>query len=212
MVIKAILFDLDGVLIDSLKTHYLATNSAIKKMGKSITLKQFTEKYWGTYVEINIRRILGLIPEEKVKELVEVYRKNVNVFMKYTKIYPKVKEVLNILKERNLKLGVVTSSLIDSTERLLKSIGIKEYFDVVVCGDMVENPKPAPDGILKACEMLKVNPKETIYVGDNYHDIEAGRRAGSKIVAITTTLTKEELKDAHFVIDNLEELPDLIIS
>jgi HAD superfamily hydrolase (TIGR01549 family) len=206
--IKAILFDLDGVLIDSMKTHYYATNSATRQFGKKVTLKEFKEKFWGVYIGDSTRHVFGN-DSLKIRKVVENYRKNVPKYLKYTKVYPNAKEVLEKLKDKRLKLGIITSCLRRTTEELLKYAEIENFFDVIISGEDTK-PKPAPDAILKACRDLKVKPSEVVYVGDTRQDVVAGKSAGCFTVAITTSNSRGRLKGADIIVDNLKELLAMI--
>ena len=204
--IKAILFDMDGVLINSLRTHFHAFNATIEKFGgKRISLDTFHEKFWGTYVEQNAKIVFGDLSRQSLREIVDEYPLQLEKFAEYTNIYHETKRVLLELK-KNLKVGLVSSSQSKIVDLLMKYVELDSYFDVVVCGDQVDKPKPAPDGLIKACESLRIKPSEVIYVGDNYLDVTAGKSAGCLTVGITTTTSQQRLKDADIIIDDLAQL------
>jgi pyrophosphatase PpaX len=208
--IKAILFDMDGVLIDSLEANYSHLNSLIAHFGKPrLTLKDYQEKYWGSHFNDQMKKIFGKISRKKRKEIIDYYTKISPTFVKKQKLYPNVKKILKKLKKK-YKLALVTSTLSKITENVLNYFSIKNFFDVVVNGEMVKNPKPAPDAVLLACKKLKIKPEEAVYVGDNYQDVNAGKKAGCLTIAITTTSSIEELKDADKIVNNLNELVKVI--
>ena len=101
--VKAILFDMDGVLVDSLKTHFYAFNAAIAKFGGKVSMKTFKEKIWGTYIEQDVRTVLGDVSEQRLKEIIEEYTLQIEKYEKYTKIYPEAKIVLTELKRRRMR-------------------------------------------------------------------------------------------------------------
>ena len=205
--IRAFLFDMDGVLVDSMSAHFYAFNATIRKFGKeSVSMKMFNEELWGRYIAENIKEIFGNIPGEKLREIVEEYPLQVGKYAEHMKLYGDAKEVLEELGKKGVKLGLITSSQKGIVEPLITRLSLKNYFAVVVCGDQIKRPKPAPDGIIKACQTLEIRPNEAVFVGDNHQDVEAGKSAGCFTVGITTTSSREELKDSDAIIDNLTQL------
>ena len=102
------------------------------------------------------------------------------------KLMKNAKEVLNKIKEKKLKIGLVTNTTTKRAEAELKFHKVRELFDVVVTADDVERPKPYPDPILKACELLGVQADEIMYVGDTTNDYKAGKSAGAFVIGFNT--------------------------
>jgi len=201
---------MDGVLIDSLKANYLHFNFCVKHFGKrKISFKNYHENFWGSYFSDQVKKIFGIVPRKKQKEILNFYTEISPRFIKKQKLYPNTENILKILKKK-YKLAVVTSTPSKLTKNILNYFSIKSFFDVIVDGEMIKNPKPAPDAILLAFEKLKIKPEEGVYVGDNFQDVEAGKGAGCLTIAITTTSSVEELKDADKIINNLNELVEVI--
>jgi len=208
--IKAILFDMDGVLMDSLEANYLHFNSLLEHFGKrKLDIEEYRKSYWGTHIHEDLKRAFGRVSKKKFSEIVNYYDKTSSKFVKDQKRYPGIKRVLKFLK-RGYKLALVTSTLSKLAKRILQHFSLKEYFDVVIDGQMVKNPKPAPDAVLLACKKLKTKPSEAIYIGDNLRDVEAGKKAGCLVIAITTTSPKRELKGADGIVNSLDELINMI--
>lgn len=208
--IKAILLDMDGVIIDSLKANYLHLNSLFKRFGKGeLCFEDYHENYWGSHFNEQIKKAFGKISKKKYEEMKIFYTKYPSEFIKNQKLYPKTKNILENLKKK-YKLALVTSTLTKLTKRILTHFLIKKFFDVIIDGEMIKNPKPAPDAVLLACKKLKIKPEEVVYVGDNFQDVDAGKRAGCFTVAIATTSPIEELKSADKIINNLNELIEMI--
>jgi len=128
------------------------------------------------------------------------------------KPFPNVKKVLKKLRKEKYKIAGVSNrsrlSLIES----LKHQKMYEYFDVIVTAEDVENPKPHKDHPLKALEILNIDRKSAIIVGDTDKDILAGKAAGIKTVGVTYGWIGKEIKKAKpdFVIDRIEELLEII--
>lgn len=208
---KAILFDKDGVLIDSIDMYLRAVNETLKHYGKKeLSKKKFQKEFWGIRFDVNVRRVFKGLPESKIKEILEYYKKKRKEFEGLIKLYPSTISVLKALKGK-YKLGIITSTFKDLTIKFLKDFELLKYFDIVVGGDEAR-PKPEPDPIIKACKILEVKPEDTLYVGDTMPDIKAGKAAGCTIVMVATSMTREELKDVEgiLIIDDLKELKEIL--
>lgn len=197
--IKAIFFDLDGVILDSKEAWFNVFNQTRKKFKlKEISMDEFTKKVWGGSIEKDLKYFKSKTPEEIGKIYVNTFNKIVDK----TKLIPKAEDVLKKIKQKKLKIGLVTNSYKKITNKVLKHHKILKYFDTVVCGDEVENDKPFPDEILVACERLKIRPEETVLVGDTKNDIKAGRAAGSFVIGYNIM--------ADLKISSLEDLLELV--
>ena len=177
----AILFDLDGTILN--------TDKLIKK-----TFIKVFEKYKPEYIlsEDELLSFLGpslkesflkYFSSEKVDELIEYYHDyNHSHHKDFVYVYPSVIETLEYLKNKDYPLAIVTTKLKIAADIGLNTFDLKKYFDVVIGYDDVRTTKPDPEGILKAMKLLKV--EKAIYVGDNITDIEAGKNAGVKTIAV----------------------------
>ena len=177
----AILFDLDGTILN--------TDKLIKK-----TFIKVFEKYKPEYIlsEDELLSFLGpslkesflkYFSSEKVDELIEYYHDyNHSHHKDFVYVYPSVIETLEYLKNKDYPLAIVTTKLKIAADIGLNTFDLKKYFDVVIGYDDVRTTKPDPEGILKAMKLLKV--EKAICVGDNITDIEAGKNAGVKTIAV----------------------------
>lgn len=192
--IEAVLFDLDGVLIDSFEVWYSAFNDTLKKfMNKNITKEEFQEEHWGLSLKDNMNK-LGL-----GKKAEDYCHSRYNKYIDQVKIIPGTKSVLTIIKR---KIGLVTSTPSDSTSKILNRFGLSQYFNATISSDEVENAKPSAEPILKACEILEVKPKKTVFVGDNETDVVAGKNAGCKVIGVKI--------EGDLKIESIDELPKLL--
>jgi len=173
--VKAVLFDMDGVLVDSLDAWFKLFNRTLKHFGKDeFTWEHFMDKVWGGPIERDAEEFFG----RSVEEIISFYYDNFDFFKKNLKLFPHTKETLKELKNSGLKLGLVTNTPRKQADKLLAYLKLKEYFDVIVGGDEVKNGKPAPDIVLEACKRLDVDVKDVLLVGDTEMDILSGRNAG----------------------------------
>ena len=191
----AILFDMDGVLIDSLDSWWISLNSALKAFNyKEISKEEFIEKYWGYDLSDNLKK-MGL--------KLEIGTFCSNVFSNQIgeiRIYPDTKYTLQKLKE--YKKSIITNTPKDCVYQILKKFNIEQYFDAVVTSDEVKMGKPDPSIIFKSCKILNVDPKTVLLVGDTKNDVKAGKAANCKTVGIKI--------DADFTIQRLSEITKIL--
>lgn len=198
----AALFDLDGVLIDSESIYTVFWNrmnelfpTGIDNFAyviKGTTLPQILDRYF---------------PDPKVQAELRVYLKKQEAEMVY-RIFPGVERFLRALKEKGIPTAIVTSSNDAKMKVLFDSLpGFRDYFDVVVTDTDVTRSKPDPQGYMLAAERLGVPSEHCVVFEDSRAGLEAGRRAGGKVVAVATTLTHEDIAGCgDIVIDSFEEL------
>jgi HAD superfamily hydrolase (TIGR01509 family) len=188
---RALLFDMDGVLIDSLDSWWHALNDALTMFKHPmITREEFIHTYWGHDLRSNLRR-LRLNPE--VATFCNLtYGDNLN----YVTMYPETKPTLAQLM--GYRKAIITNTPKDCTKQLLQKFDISEFFEAIVTSDDVTHAKPDPEIVFKACEVLKVEPSTVMLIGDTTSDVKAGRAAGCTVVGINV--------DADITIRTLSEL------
>jgi len=201
--IKAILFDKDGVLIDSFESCFTSFNETLTHYRrKNIPRERYLKNYWGNKAENNLQKLFNEEKQEKIKRILDHYasRREANIYL--TKIYINTVPVLKKL-ENKYRLGIVTNTSKDLTMEIFKKLNLLEYFDIVVTGDM-GTPKPAPDLILKACEGLNVTTEQAVFLGDTEADVNAGKAARIQTLIIRSTLNKhlpKKYEDIIFIKD-----------
>ena len=208
---KAVLFDKDGVLIDSIDTCFSAFNETLRYYGENALAKEdYIKECWGKTAEVNLAKIFKDVPEDERNSIVKHYMERRMELNFHTRLYPNVIPVLEALSGRYI-LGIITNTLKDMAIKLLNHFSISRYFDVVVSGDE-GRPKPAPDLILKACKLICVQPEASYFVGDTMADVQAGKAAGCKTIILSTSIQREELVefDDILVIDDLIEILKII--
>jgi len=209
--IKAILFDKDGVLIDSIDTCFSAFNETLRYYSENeLTKEDYIRECWGKKAEVNLAKIFKDVPEDERNRIVKHYIERRMELNFHTRLYPNVIPVLEALSGR-YSLGVITNTLKEMAIKILNHFNIYGYFDVVVSGDE-GRPKPAPDLILKACKIICVQPEASYFVGDTMADVQAGKAAGCKTIILSTSIQREELEefDEIIVIDDLIEILKII--
>ena len=193
---SAILFDMDGVLVDSLDAWWKALNSALKKFKhQELTRDEFIETYWGHDLRENLKR-LKLNP--KVAPFCNI---TYGDHLDYIRIYPDTKSALKQLV--SYKKAVITNTPTDCARQILKKFDIAQYFEAIITSDDVLNAKPDPEIVFAACKQLGVTPKTALLVGDTESDVKAGRAAGCIVIGLNI--------DADITIQRLSELTDLVL-
>lgn len=193
---EAILFDLDGVLVDSLDAWFRALNRALRRFGyKEISKEEFISKYWGHDLFDNLRTMN--IPIEVGAFCNKMYSEHIeNVKL--------CQDVTDVLKKLDgYKKGVITNTPRDSTTKILKRFDLTKFFNIVLTSDDVRKSKPDPEIIVKSCRLLNVNPRNVVLIGDTESDVIAGRGAGCKIIGINV--------DADIKVRKLSDIIDFIL-
>lgn len=195
--IKAVIFDMDGVLIDTEKHYFSCWIQASKEAGFPFTKEQ----------ALSLRSCDAKVAEKRMKEIFgeefDYYaiRERRRQLVKETleqcglEMKPEVEETLKLLREKGIKTAVATATPLDRTKEHLTQLGIMELFDSIVSAKEVEHGKPAPDVYLYACEQIGEKPEDCIAVEDSPNGILSAYRAGLKPVMVPDlTQPDEELK------------------
>lgn len=185
--IKAIIFDLDGVLIDATEWHYEALNDALRLFGFEITREDHLSFYNGLPTAEKLKTLsekkglpLGL--HDTIKEMKRKFTDN-RVNQLCTPSHEK-QIMLTHLRGKGYKLACCSNAQKYSVENMLQSAQIDQFFDFVIGNDEGLPPKPAPDIYLSTFKIMKVKPQETVIVEDAVHGIEAAKSAGAKVIAV----------------------------
>lgn len=167
---KLFIFDLDGTLIDSdfmLEVTFLNLYEKYRKGYKPDQTK-FATFSGPPILETVSKEFPDQDPSFMAKEYERYSKMN---YSKYVKLYPYVKEMLEMFKKKNIFFGIVTNKEKEATINAYKILGIDDLLKLTICGDDVENYKPAPDGIYKIMDLYNIkNKKEVIYIGDSKYD------------------------------------------
>ena len=202
---KAILFDFDGVLADTLDDLFLSWKYAFSKFNVNIKKEDYFLLEGMNVLKIakNISKKYGLIIDD-YKKIVEIKNKFYLENHSFN-FYDGVFELIEILKQENILIGIVSASPKEKLEKTVPK-GFLEKFDVVISGDDVELGKPNPDPYLVAIKNLNLNPKECVVVENAPLGIKSAKSAGIFCIAICSTLEKSYLNEADIIIESFKDL------
>ena len=204
--IKAVLFDMDGVLSDSEPLHILAFKEFFKRHGIILT-KNDTGDIFGKLDEHIIR---DLCKKKRVKCNVKTWywekRKLVVSYLKKMRI-PSFPDAIALAKRasKKYKVGIGTSSSHEEIDIVLKKLGIRKYFDVIMGREDVRFHKPHPELYLKLAKKLRVRPQDCVVVEDSVSGVEAAKRAGMKCIAVLNSFPASKLRKADLIVKNLND-------
>ncbi len=176
--LNAVVFDLDGVLVNSFEVMRLAFTHAFREVvGDGEPPFEVYRRYLGGYFP-EIMRKMGLPLEMEGPFVRESYR-----LANRIELYPGVRDLLAELRERGIPCAVATGKAGARARSLLDGLGVLDRFEQVIGSDEVEKPKPAPDIVRRALELMDVDKSEAVMIGDAVYDLEAARAAGVTAVA-----------------------------
>lgn len=207
---KAAIFDMDGLLIDSEIVSYEMFRDFMKEYGYDFSLAEYTKNYCGMKAEDNVKRLLHdyALPYTFADALKEIVGREDAYMARGVKLKDGAKDLLDVLKEKNRKIILATSSLKPRAESLLGADHVLEYFDDMAVGSDVEHGKPEPDLFLKAWEKSGVKKEECLVLEDSEAGIEAAYRAGIDVICIPDLKQPREKyqKMAWHILPNLRDV------
>jgi beta-phosphoglucomutase family hydrolase len=203
----AVIFDMDGVLVDNNKYHNIAWLEFCKRKNFKVTNEDITSRF-GNLNDEYFKFLYGRqLPKEESEKLGEekesIYRE---IYEKEIQPAEGLINLLEELKSNGFKIGVATSANTHNLNFVLDKTNIRSFFDATVDSSMVTKGKPDPEVFLKAAELLNVSPSKCLIFEDSVHGVEAACNAHIKVVALTTTFVPEKLKDANLIIKGFPEI------
>jgi phosphoglycolate phosphatase len=221
MLVDAVLFDLDGTIIDSIGIYYKIVVSVLERLGlpqiSTTDLRNATENggfNWSMTFPEEIKEDKDELIKSAWKIAEEISPK---MFLDKVKLIPGAVDVLTRVSERGIKLAVVTSTPQKNMTAKLKPLiesGISHLMEQIITADDTTKTKPAADPVVECNKRLGIEAEKSVYVGDMRLDIKAGKAAGAKTIGVLTGFDdfdslKTEKPDA--IIKSIAELPDVIL-
>ena len=204
--LKAVLFDLDGTLLDSFHLHFAAYEAMFGhfgiEMSRDIFLRTYSPNWYRTYEAFGLEQQHWETANTLWLEAAATHA---------PELFPGVIEVLHELKSE-YALGIVTSGSKPRVTNDLRRLDIASHFSSIVTGDDITDPKPAPEALELALNDLSLSPSEAIYVGDAHADFEMSRAAGVPFIGVASEFANLVEDHADYDIHPIVALPELIRS
>lgn len=202
---KAVLFDMDGVIIDSEPLHVAAFQAALKRYGHDLNEEQYKRHFAGKTDEEGLKQYFDFV--NKTVHLPVVMDEKARAYLELAADqlvpYPGVIELIGELVSQKVPLALVTGSLRAEAELVLKTFNISKYFVAVITAEDIARSKPDPEGYLKGAAAIKVDPADCVAIEDTPNGIKAARAAGMKCLAVATTHLPAELDGATVIVERL---------
>jgi len=215
--LKAVIFDFDGVISDSEILHFRAFNQMLAQYGIEITIKDYYKTYLG-FNDVDCYKLLihqGLlkIDEQQIGNLVNQKKK---IFERLAqtegRIIEGVRDFLTMLEDNDIPMAICSGALLTEVEMILEEARLRHLFEVIVSAEHVKKGKPHPEGFLLSLQRLnesRENPitaNQCIVIEDSHWGLEAAKAAGMHTIAVTNSYDAEQLSLAEKIVTRLNEL------
>ena len=208
--IKAVLFDFDGVLVDSEKAIFLGIKDYLESLGITHVIQEDVKMFTGAGEDFyfdSIRSKWNL--KDSREKIVEIALNNFMTHLKGQTFFPGLIEIVTYLKSHNIKIAIVTSASKTLTERKMKTLKLDfSIFDLIVYGESVSNNKPSPDIYMFAGKQLGVEMKDCLVVEDALNGVKAGKNSGALVMGYCSSIDGKELiaSGADFICKSYQDI------
>jgi HAD superfamily hydrolase (TIGR01509 family) len=205
--VRAVLFDLDGTLIDHFETLFRCYEHTLTALGRPVPTREQVRRSVGGSMEVTMRKF---VDEAQVAEAAQLWRARLaEIYLDDVTLLPGGGELVRALHARGIKVGVLTNKLGETSRGIMRHLGLEPWLDLVLGATDTPHRKPQREFSAIALERIGASAAETVLVGDSPYDIEAAHVIGMRCVCVCTgTHTAEELRAAGVdaVYDNLAAL------
>lgn len=202
---KAVIFDFDGVLVDSLPLVFRVYEIICKELGVEFTDDIYKRDFFETDYKLTLAK-LGVVDDEGIRKAEDIFVNFMTKNRKEIKLIPGITPLLNNLM-KNYKLGLVSNNRKEIIDETLRELDLEKFFDAVI-GHELGTLKPDPGQILHCLKQLEIKPEEAVYIGDMEGDIEAAKRANvRKAVGVTYGYhSKHKLSKADIMVNQPKDI------
>jgi beta-phosphoglucomutase family hydrolase len=204
---KGVIWDLDGVLVDTAEPHFLSWMETLPKHGLDFSRERFRKTFGMNNTGV-VRDLLGREPSREMMQ--EIIREKEGIFRDairgQVEPLPGVREWLERLQTSGFRQAIASSAPLENIDAIVDELALRRYFDAIVSAAEMPS-KPDPAVFLEAARQIDVPPERCIVVEDSLPGVEGARRAGMKSLAVATTHPAEALQKADLVAVRLNELP-----
>ena len=210
MRIQGVLWDMDGVLVDTGEFHYQAWSRTLALFDIPFSRKLFLETF-GMNNKGILERLLGYQPDHRFFTIIIDKKETLfrQVIHGHVKPLPGVVEMLHFLKSKGIRQAIASSAPQENIDALVDELILRDSFEAIVSGDELAG-KPAPDVFLAASQALGVPPQNCLVIEDAVTGVEAAKRAGILCLAVTNTNPAEKLYQADYVVESLLQVDSVL--
>lgn len=209
--LRSVIFDFDYTLADSSQGAFECINFALRTMGLDHVSQEAACRTIGLSLSETFLTLGEHHEPRRCDEFHELFVQRADqVMVELTALYEAVPATVEALRQRGLKLGIVSTKYRRRINEVLKRERLLDQFDVVIGGDDVEHYKPHPQGLFEAINKLEISPESVVYVGDSQVDAELAKRAEVPLVVVLSGVTPQEHFDNYkplALLENISHLP-----
>jgi phosphoglycolate phosphatase len=212
-VIKLVILDLDGTVIDSLDDLTDAVNHMLSEMGREKLSGRQVRKFVGQGARKLVERALPDADPAVIENALDIFLSyNASHIAEKTRLYPGVRETLTSLRNSGFRLAVISNKNSALCHQVIATLEVTNFFDAVMGADTMAFRKPSPEPIIKMLQDFALSPLNAVIVGDSINDVAAGKAAGVMTVGCTYGYGEmSELEEADYLVDAFPELLELPI-
>lgn len=205
--IKAVIFDMDGTMVNNAFYHELAWKQFLKENKINLSQKEYFEKISGKRNDQTLKIFFPKITSEEIikysEEKENIYRK---LYSPYICEVKGLRDIITKLSQKGIKLAVSTTAPKENRDLVLKKLNLFNVFDLILGEEDVTYGKPDPEIYEKTAKMLDVKPEECIVFEDSPVGVQSAKKAGMRVIGVLTTYTSEQLSIADFVVDDYTDV------
>jgi HAD superfamily hydrolase (TIGR01509 family) len=212
MILSAVIFDLDGTIIDSEEVWARAFVNVLKKLG--IEAKDSHPHVSGVEIKKNWESLIikySVKTDKTPEELSSLTRAEYTKFIPQISLRDGVVEFIENLKNDNVIVALATSTDWEITDKIFQELELADLFDYVTTGDEVFNNKPDPEIYIKSADKMNLDPNDCLVIEDSPSGIIAGKEAGMKVIAIDPSGGRDDLKKADKIVESYSEITARVI-
>lgn len=209
MMIKAVIFDMDGVIVDSEPSHKKVFEKILKNLNLEISEEEYlsfigtSNTHMWTILKKNydLKETIEELVSNQIKENIEDFRRS------NEKPIPGIVDLLKKLKNNDISTAVASSSPTEGIKLVLEKFRIEDYFDNILSGENLKRGKPAPDIFLMTANKLNVEPKHCVVIEDSENGVKAARSAGMRCIGFQNKNSgNQDLSNADIIVNSIEEI------